>query len=125
MKTSTIHINTVRSTVGRIATALVLATAIGAASTDVALADNNDRHDARSDRGRYDQQQGQRQRDQQQAQRQRDQRGRRDERGWNENRDRRTYYPDRYAAPVYAPPPVVYAPRPSPGISLFLPIDIR
>jgi hypothetical protein len=26
---------------------------------------------------------------------------------------------------VYAPPPVVYAPEPSPGISLFLPINIR
>jgi len=27
--------------------------------------------------------------------------------------------------PVYVPPPVYYAPQPSPGISLFLPLNIR
>jgi hypothetical protein len=30
-----------------------------------------------------------------------------------------------YAQPVYAPPTVYVAPQPSPGISLFLPINIR
>lgn len=30
-----------------------------------------------------------------------------------------------YAQPVYVPPPVYYAPRPSPGISLFFPLDLR
>jgi hypothetical protein len=33
--------------------------------------------------------------------------------------------PYRYSQPVYAPPPVYYEPRPSPGISLFFPLDIR
>jgi hypothetical protein len=33
-----------------------------------------------------------------------------------------TYY---YPQPVYAPPPVVYVPAPSPGISLVFPIHIR
>jgi hypothetical protein len=30
-----------------------------------------------------------------------------------------------YAQPFYAPSPVYYAPRPSPGVSLFIPIVIR
>ncbi len=30
-----------------------------------------------------------------------------------------------YAQPVYVPPPVYYQPRQSPGISLFLPLDLR
>jgi hypothetical protein len=36
--------------------------------------------------------------------------------------DRRGY---RYERPVYAPPPVYYQPRQSPGISLFLPLDFH
>jgi hypothetical protein len=31
----------------------------------------------------------------------------------------------RYSQPVYVPPPVYYEPQPSPGISLFFPLDIR
>jgi len=34
------------------------------------------------------------------------------------------YYPY-YEQPVYAPPPVYYAPEPSPGINLFFPIHIH
>lgn len=30
-----------------------------------------------------------------------------------------------YAEPVYVPPPVYYEPRPSAGISLFFPLDLR
>ncbi len=30
-----------------------------------------------------------------------------------------------YSQPVYVPPPVYYAPRQSPGISLFFPLDLR
>jgi len=39
----------------------------------------------------------------------------------------RPYYPQPYlyAQPVYVPPPVYYAPRQSPGISLFFPLDLR
>ena len=35
------------------------------------------------------------------------------------------YYPYMYAQPVYVPPPVYYPPMPSPGISLFFPIELR
>jgi hypothetical protein len=40
---------------------------------------------------------------------------------------RHYHHPGYYPPPpvVYAPPPVVYAPPPSPGISLFLPIEIH
>ena len=30
-----------------------------------------------------------------------------------------------YAQPIYAPPPDYYRPRPSAGISLFIPFDVR
>jgi hypothetical protein len=33
--------------------------------------------------------------------------------------------PYRYSQPVYVPPPVYSEPQPSPGISLFFPLDIR
>ena len=33
--------------------------------------------------------------------------------------------PYNYAQPVYVPPPVYAAPMPSPGISLFLPLNLR
>lgn len=35
---------------------------------------------------------------------------------------RRPYY---YAQPVYVPPPVYYEPQRSPGINLFVPLDLR
>ena len=35
------------------------------------------------------------------------------------------YYPYMYAQPVYAPPPVYYPPMPTPGVSLFFPIELR
>ncbi len=41
----------------------------------------------------------------------------------HDNRD--NYYPYAYAQPVYAPPPVYYPPMPSPGISLFFPLELR
>ncbi len=53
------------------------------------------------------------------------------QRDWRGDRDgyygyqpeyRRPYY---YAQPVYVPPPVYYAPRQSPGVSLFFPLDLR
>jgi len=41
-------------------------------------------------------------------------------------RDRHGYYRgDYYPQPLYVPPVVQYAPPQSPGISLFLPLDIR
>jgi hypothetical protein len=42
------------------------------------------------------------------------------------DRDRRHYYHPYYAPPVYAPPPVLYAPPPpSPVIDFVFPIRIR
>jgi len=63
-------------------------------------------------------------------------RGDRDERrehadkGWHKGewrRERGPVYeePYYYSRPVYAPPPVYYPPQQSPGINLFLPLDIR
>jgi hypothetical protein len=47
--------------------------------------------------------------------------GRYEHRGHGDDHDRRDYHP--YG---YAPPPVIYAPAPQPGISIFLPpINIR
>ena len=50
---------------------------------------------------------------------------RRDERGRREQHSPVYRHPHNYSRPVYAPPPVYYAPQPSPGISLFLPLNIR
>jgi len=103
MKTSSIW--DLRSIVGKIMMGLVLTVMVG--SVDVVPALGEDDHDRRG--GRYEQ------------------RGRGHDRDRDRDRYRyehgrrvyRTYdYRDRY----YAPPPVVYAPPPAPGISIFLPI---
>jgi hypothetical protein len=41
------------------------------------------------------------------------------------DRNERGYRRPYYAAPVYAPAPVYYPPQQSPGISLFLPLNIH
>ncbi len=49
-------------------------------------------------------------------------RERHEERRWRERHEERrwrAHQPYGYAAPLYTPPPVVYAPAPSPGINLF------
>jgi len=48
---------------------------------------------------------------------------RRNQRG--HEHDRRGYQHPYYSQPVYVPPPVYYAPQPSPGISLFFPLNFR
>ena len=86
------------SIVGKILMALIFASVIGGISAGPALGKNDNR-------GRGPQQ-----------------RGWQDNRGWHDNYGRRAYRPYRYGpAPFYAPPPVVYAPYQSPGISLFFP----
>ena len=86
------------SIVGKILMAIIFASVIGGISAGPALGKNDNR-------GRGPKQQG-----------------RHDNRRWNNDRDRRVYRSYRYAPePIYAPPPVIYAPEPSPGISIFFP----
>jgi hypothetical protein len=89
------------STAGKILVALAFASMIGGLSVGTALGDDNGR---RQNRGR-------------QERNWRDNRGWNDNRGWRDDRGRWHVY-----RPVYAPPPVVYAPAPSPGISIFFPL---
>jgi hypothetical protein len=55
----------------------------------------------------------------------------RSQRDWRSNGERNHQYrhvyrrPYAYAQPVFIPPPVVYEPQQSPGISLFFPLDLR
>lgn len=106
------------SSVGRkVVMALAFASALSGLSMSSALADENDdygRGDRQGDHG----QRGARHGDH----------GQRGE--WRGNREGYGYgtdyrQPYTYAQPVYVPPPVYYEPRPSPGISLFFPLDIR
>jgi hypothetical protein len=48
-------------------------------------------------------------------------RGRREYRGRGYDHRRHYYQPNYYRERVYAPPPVIYAPSPPPGIGIFLP----
>jgi hypothetical protein len=92
------------SVVGKILVALIFASVIGISAGPV-FADNDHRGGPK-------------------------QQGRHDNRRWHDDREYRSY---RYApgpyysrGPYYAPPPVIYAPIPSPGISIFFPpIHIR
>lgn len=80
------------SIVGKILMALIFASVIGGISAGPALGKNDNRSQGPKHRS------------------------------WHDNRSREVYRPYRYRpAPVYAPPPVIYAPLPSPGISIFFP----
>ena len=98
MKTATIKAKVLRRKIGKLSGTVILATAMTVSVMASAFAD------------RYD------------------------DRGYavgHHHRRHQTYhyvqpaYPYYYAQPVYAPPPVYYAPEPSPGVSLFFPINIR
>jgi hypothetical protein len=104
MKTSTKQARKFRPTIGEIAMALTLVSIVGSlAMTSVFGRDNDDRRDHR-DNGRHN--------------------AERHDRNWREPAYR-PVYPHHYSAPVYVPAPVYYPPRPSPGISLFFPLDVR
>jgi hypothetical protein len=92
------------STGGKILVALAFASMIGGLSVGTALGDDNGRRQAQQNRDRHE-------------------RDRRDNRGWHDNRgwyDNRGHW--HAHRPFYAPPPVVYAPAPSPGVSIFFPL---
>lgn len=104
MKTS--NASKFKPLVGKIMMGLLLAAMIG--SIDVAPALGKDDHGRGGghDKGRYEQ------------------RGRGPDRGhYVYERGRRVYRPYYYgySEPVYVPPPVIYAPPPAPGISIWLP----
>ena len=71
-----------------------------------AHADDNDKHDQHQDRGQHKDQ------------------GHGDKDHHDQDR-RRHEEPRYYPQPVYAPPPVYYPSQQSPGISLFVPLDIH
>jgi hypothetical protein len=105
MKTSTNQARNLRPTISKIVAALACASVMGGIAMTPAHARDNDDRKGHQDKGWH---KGERQGD----------------------RDRREYRPVYqrpyfYAQPVYAPPPVYYAPQPSPGISLFLPLNIH
>ena len=106
MRTSTIQARKFSSAVGKIVLAFALTSVIGGTSAGPAFADE------RGDRGRHEEQQNRGERNHGEFNRghERDRGERYSERGRGE------YYRSPYA---YAPPPVVYTPRPSPGIGLF------
>jgi len=101
MGTSNTRVGKFRSTVGKIVMALVFASMIGGISIAPAFAKDNDKGHSQQGRGGHEAR----------------------PRGYNRGHQPHGYYP----APVYAPPPVVYAPTPyqSPGINLVFPINIR
>ena len=110
MKTSTKQARNFRPTIRRIVTALALVSAMGSMAMTPALAKDNGNGRGHADKGLH----------------KGELRGNRDE--W---RDFRPVYrpvyvaPYYYSRPVYVPPPVYYPPQPSPGITLFFPLDRR
>ena len=111
MKTSTNQARNFRPTISKIVMALAVASVMGAMAMTPALGQNNEsRARAAQDRGRHD------------DRNQNDNRNRNDR---HDQRASRPAYQHPYSHPVYAPPPVYYAPQQSPGISFFLPLDIR
>ena len=102
MKTSTNQARNFRPTISKIVTALAVASVMGAMAMTPALGDNRKGH---QDQGLH---KGQ-------------------SKGDRDRREYRPVYqqPYYYSQPVYVPPPVYYAPQQSPGISFFLPLDIR
>ncbi|HMH17854.1 MAG TPA: hypothetical protein VK572_06865 [Burkholderiales bacterium] len=103
MKTSTKQARNFRPALGRTALALTLVSVMGALSVPAFGDDRNGHRDNGFRNG--------------------DHRG--DFRGRGPVYHPAYRHPYRYAAPVYAPAPVYYPPRPSPGFSLFFPLDVR
>jgi hypothetical protein len=100
------------STVGKIVVALGFASMIGGISVGTALADDNDRRHPQQNRREQDRREELRR----EEFRRRQEVDRRDHGGWRDNRGGWHAY-----QPAYVPPPVVFTPSPSPGISIFFP----
>jgi hypothetical protein len=99
MKTSKTQAGSLRPTVGRIAAAVVIAAVTGSMFATPAFARRDDHRRGGEWRGH---------------------------RGGGVTIGAYPYaYPYGYAQPVYAPAPVYYPPQPSPGVSLFFPLNVR
>ena len=105
MRVSTIDGTHPAPKLGRVLAILVVASAISAVALRPALAEGNDRRDEQRDEHHDNDRQKERP---------------------HGDRDRHEYrQPGYYPQPVYVAPPVYYPPQQSPGISLFLPLDIH
>jgi hypothetical protein len=109
MKTTTRQARNFRPTLGRIVMALAIASVMGGASMTPAFGKDDDGRRGHRDNGWHND-------------------NRHDDRYWREHE--RVYrpvyrHPYYYSQPVYAPAPVYYPPQPSPGFSLFFPLDVR
>jgi hypothetical protein len=105
------------STAGTVLVALAFASMIGGLSVGTALGDDNDRHQTQQNRREQDRREQERRAQERRAHDRREQElDRRAHGGWRDNRGVWHAY-----QPVYVPPPVVYTPSPSPGISIFFP----
>jgi hypothetical protein len=101
MKISTTQARNLAPTISKLMGALVFASVMSGLAVTPALSENNQRHDEPQDRGNH-------------------------RAPSHTDRDRHAYHqPHYYPQPVYAPPPVYYVPQPSPGISVFLPLQIH
>jgi Ni/Co efflux regulator RcnB len=111
MKTMTMRSSFFSPLHAKVLVALIAACGVAGISMMPAHAESNDKRDEHQDKGNHkdeghgDREHGDRER------------GDRDRRG----HDGPGYYPQ----PVYAPPAVYYPPQQSPGLSLFVPLDIH
>ncbi len=108
MRTSRTRAERSRPRIGKIVLALAVCLGIGALSAGPALSKEEGRRDFHE-------------RDSHKRERWIERKRHARRREWDVDR------PYVYSPPpvIYAPPPVVYTPPPSPGISIFLPLDIR
>ena len=116
MSTSNTWAKHLRSTVGKIVMAFVFTSVISGICLVPAFGQGYERRQGPPRQG--PQERGWHARERQDARRWR-------AREWRDARGRRAYRPYVYSAPLYVPPPIVYDPYPSPGISLFLPVHFR
>jgi hypothetical protein len=116
MSTSNTWAKHLRSTVGKIVMAFVFTSVISGIFLVPAFGQGYERRQGPQRQG--PQERGWHARERQDARRWR-------AREWRDARGRRAYRPYVYSVPLYVPPPVVYNPYPSPGISLFFPFHFR
>ena len=114
MTTSMTRAKNVCATAGKMLVAVALASALGGLCVGPALGQDRDWRQEQQHRAWQQEQERAWQLEQNRAWQQEQARARYE-------RERRDFHRRQTYRPVYVPPPVVYAPAPSPGISLFFP----